>query len=300
MSALSSKLSSGLSSKCSSLILKLLGLLPLRFVRLLARGLEILLRPFNTDLHRVTRINIGLVKPGMEPAQAEKLVTGSVRNALANAFEMALVWQRDNEWLNRKIVSISNEALVHELLRPDKGLLVIGPHVGNWEVIGRKLAEYGPTTSLYQPPRQEYMETLVRLGRERSGARLVPTNQRGIAALLRALRNGEIVGILPDQVPQKDAGVFVPFFGVPAYTMTLVHSLIKKTGCQVILAYALRNATGFDIVFKEADGEIYSEDLDTSVRALSRTVEKCTEEDFAQYQWEYKRYKRQPDQQYFY
>lgn len=276
-----------------TLLLKLTGCLPLGLVRLIGRMLEYILRPFPNDLHRITRINIALTKPELGYAEQKTLTNKSVQSTLINALEMILVWQNNNHWLNNKLISIENETLIKGMCQSGKGLLVIAPHVGNWEVLGRKLTEYGPTTSLYRPPRQAHMDSLIREGRERSGAKLVPTSQRGIAALLRALRDGEIVGILPDQVPQPNAGIFAPFFNIPAYTMTLIYNLIRKTQCDVILAYALRTQNGFELIFKTVDESIFSDDMETSVNALSQTVERCTEEDFSQYQWSYKRFKRQ-------
>ncbi len=284
-----------LANKLGSALLALVGLLPLSWARLLARWQEIVLRHFDNDIHRITRINIQLARPALDARELHRLTCKSVQSTLVTAFEMPLIWRRDNEWMNKKICRVENESIIIEARDAGTGLIAICPHVGNWEVFGRKLAEYGPTTSLYQPPRQEYMENMVRAGRERSGARLVPTNQRGIAALLRALRNDEIVGILPDQVPKGDAGAFAPFFGIPAYTMTLVYSLVKRTGCRVILGYAIRSQRGFDIIFKPADDAIYDIEMASSLAAMNRMVEQSTEEDFSQYQWAYKRFKRQPD-----
>lgn len=216
-----------------------------------------------------------------------------------NSLEMPYIWHSSNRRLRDKIESIDNETIIHEAIANGTGVILLSPHVGNWELTGRMMAEYGEITSLYQPPKQQALEDIVRLGREKSGAVLVPTNQRGIAQLMKTLRAGKMIGILPDQVP-KQSGVFVPFFGIPAYTMTLVYSFIKKTQCKIVLVYGLRTQKGFRIIFKRPPEALYSNDQTASVTALSQLVEMSTEEDYAQYQWAYKRFKKQPDDSHFY
>lgn len=227
--------------------------------------------------------------------EQQALYNESIASTLINAFEMPIVWQKNQAWVGDKLIAIENDALMQATVAEQCGVIAICPHIGNWEIFGRHLPSYAPTTNLYQPPKIQAFENIVRCGREHSGATLVPTNQRGIAALLKALKRREIIGILPDQVPQRGSGAFASFFGQQAYTMTLVHSLIKKTGCKVILGYALRMPGGFKIVYQAAPEAIYSEDQQSSVQALSDMVTMAVNNDVAQYQWAYKRFKAQPE-----
>lgn len=134
------------------------------------------------------------------------------------------------------------------------------------------------------------------IAREKTGSKVFPTNRKGVAAMFNALRRGECAGILPDQEPELEGGVFVPFFGIEALTMTLVSKLARKTEAAVVFGYARRlpAAEGFELVFKLADPAIYSEDLAESVTALNAGVEACVREVPAQYQWEYKRFRKVP------
>ena len=276
-------------------ILKLIALLPLSIARAIGSGIANILSWSNNDIYRLSRINIGLTHPQLNSDALDKTTKNSVASTVINAFEMPIVWQRDNNWIMKKTVSVEGEAFLTSAIQCEKGVIIIAPHIGNWEVLGRQLPAYAPTTSLYQPPKLTVLENIVREGRERSGAKLVPTNQRGVAALLKALRRGEMTGILPDQVPPKNSGVFAPFYGMSAYTMTLVYSLIQKTGCRVVLGSALRVAGGFKVIYGEAPEDIYSADQDTSLRALNLMVEMAINNDVAQYQWAYKRFKKQPE-----
>lgn len=276
-------------------VLKLIALLPLSIARLIARALAKIILLFNNDITRITTLNLKMTQPQLNASELKKLAHKSVTSTLTTAFELPIIWQKDDRWVSQKILQIKNEDLMLAALGENKGLIVICPHIGNWEIFGRTLPFHAATTNMYQPPKITSAENLVRHGRERSGATLVPTNQRGIAALLKALKSAEIVGILPDQVPQANSGEFSEFYGVPVYTMTLIHSLIKKTHCKVILGYSLRIDGGFKIVYQQPPESIYSDDKSASVRALNEMVEMAVNDDMAQYQWAYKRFKAQPN-----
>jgi KDO2-lipid IV(A) lauroyltransferase len=128
---------------------------------------------------------------------------------------------------------------------------------------------------------------------------MVATNSRGIAELFRALKRGEIVGVLPDQVPVASGGEFAPFFNIPALTMTLFNRLQQKTGAQILVAAAIRdkrdNKEGFVIQFNVPPAEIYAEDIQSALTGLNRAVEQAVNKNPEQYGWEYKRFKRQSE-----
>jgi KDO2-lipid IV(A) lauroyltransferase len=177
-----------------------------------------------------------------------------------------------------------------------RGVIVLSPHLGAWELAGLYLSTLGPTTTLYRT--QPVGDALVRQARGRGGAELVPTDQHGIRRLLQALRRGGYLGILPDQEPKADRGsVFAPFFGVPAFTMLLVNRLARRTGAPVVFLFAERlpKAKGFHLHCIAAPEGIDSEDDVVAATALNlgvqRSIEVCPE----QYVWAYKRFRSRPD-----
>jgi KDO2-lipid IV(A) lauroyltransferase len=175
-------------------------------------------------------------------------------------------------------------------------VLVLAPHLGNWEVVSIFLAGYAPLTALYQPPPLPALDKLVLGGRSKSNITMAPTNRRGVMQLFKALQRGELVGILPDQVPDDGSGAEIaPFFGLPALTMTLVHSLVERTGCEVVCIYAERVKDGFRVVIRAPEPGIGDADLQRSVSALNASVENCARAIPEQYQWEYKRFRRLPE-----
>jgi KDO2-lipid IV(A) lauroyltransferase len=182
-------------------------------------------------------------------------------------------------------------------LQQGRGVILLTPHLGAWEMAGLYASQHYPITSLYRPPRLQGLAPMIKRGRERLGARLVPTDRQGIRALFQALKRGEVVGILPDQVPgEAGTGVFAPFFAQPAYTMTLVARLAHKTGAPVIFTYAERlpNALGFQVHFLPAPAGIDSADLVLAATALNAGVMQCVQRCLTQYQWSYKRFKTVP------
>jgi KDO2-lipid IV(A) lauroyltransferase len=189
--------------------------------------------------------------------------------------------------------TVEGQRLMDEAMGSGRGVLLLAPHYGNWEFLSLYLGRYR-FTALYDPPRIRDLEKPIVASRGRSGARLLPIGPAGLKALYRTLRQAGVAGLLPDQVPERRAGVYAPFFGRPALTITMAHRLIVRTRPKVLLCAAVRVPGGFGIRFTEADPSIGDADALVSATALNRSIEALIQEDPAQYQWEYKRFKRQP------
>jgi KDO2-lipid IV(A) lauroyltransferase len=146
---------------------------------------------------------------------------------------------------------------------------------------------------MFRPPRQRILEPLLRAGRERGNVRVATADRKGVFALLRALRNGETVGILPDQVPSRGEGEWAEFFGRPAYTMALATRLRDATGATVVLAFCERlpRATGYRIHLRSMPDPKPGE---SAARHLNRALEALIREKPEQYLWSYNRYKVPP------
>ena len=276
-------------------LLKLTGLLPLW----LSRGLGVLVGWLGVVLssrsYRTTLRNLELCYPQMDSEQRILLARQSLRETGKLMFETGAVWRRSMDWLNRHIHGVHGQPVLQAAIDSGKGVLLLLPHMGNWEVMGLFLPEFGSTTTLYSPPDFSSLDKLIRNARQKSGATLVPANRRGVAALVKALKAGQLIIILPDQVPEaRSGGEFAPFFNVPARTMTLVNNLRKSTDCRVVAGCIERVSGGFDVHFLHVEDGINSDDEQEALAALNRTVEHCVAINPAQYQWEYKRFRKQP------
>ncbi|WP_323813438.1 lysophospholipid acyltransferase family protein [Cellvibrio sp. NN19] len=277
-------------------LFKLLALLPLCVLRALGSALGWLIWLLNTRAAKITRVNIALCFPELSPAEQKTLARQSLQETAKTAAEAGAIWRNSWSWLQGQIVAMEGDELLRAKLAEGKGVLVLAPHHGNWEVVAPYLASVANLTAMYQPLDNPKMDELVLAGRSKLNITMAPTNRKGVMMLFKALQGGTIVGILPDQVPGSDAGgEIAPFMGHPALTMTLVQGLIQRTGCAVCSCYAERVKGGFKLVVIEADAQIYSEDPLTSVTGLNASVEACVRRAPAQYQWEYRRFYRLPE-----
>jgi KDO2-lipid IV(A) lauroyltransferase len=239
-------------------------------------------------------INIGLCFPQLDARAQTRLRNRNLREFGKTYLEIAYLWLRPAE----TVLALVREVRGGELLqrRDGRGLIVLSPHLGAWELAGLYLASQGPTAIFYKP--QKYLDDLIRDSRARSGAALAPITAKGIRVLVQALERGDYVGILPDQEPKSDKGaVFAPFFGIPAFTMLLVNRLARKTGAPVVFMFAERRpqGDGFCIHCIRAPEGIDSDDDIEAATSLNRGIECCVAVCPEQYAWPYKRFRRRPD-----
>ena len=179
-----------------------------------------------------------------------------------------------------------------------KGIVFMTPHMGCFEITAQAagalyLAEHGPITVLYRPSRQAALAAVVETARRREGLETAPTTLSGVRQMIKALRRGQAVGLLPDQVPPDGLGVWSPFFGQPAYTMTLAARLIQQTGATPLIAWGERlpRAQGFCIHVLPFP-EPLSADLEAAVAQINRAMEGLIRQCPQQYLWGYGRYKQ--------
>lgn len=240
-----------------------------------------------------SRANLQRCFPELSVAEREDLLRRSLRHTGMTALEAFVIWRQPWETIRSCELSFDNFELVESQQKTGQGLLLLAPHLGNWEIMGPIMPRrVGAITFMFQPTGMDEVDQLMIQGRSKDGVKLAPANRQGVSQILRALRAGEMVSILPDQVPEKGGGLMAPFFGHPAYTMTLVHKLIQRTQCDVLMIFARRTEQGFVLCVREPDPAIADPDTAQSLAALNRSVEACVREVPEQYQWEYKRFRK--------
>jgi KDO2-lipid IV(A) lauroyltransferase len=276
-------------------ILKSISWLPLPVARVVGKALGALIVILNLQPFRTAKINLALCYPEMSKQDIKQLSAKRMSHLAQALFETPKVWRAGNDGVGDKILAIRGLELFETSLLEGLGTILVIPHQGNWEVIGLWASQQAAMTSLYDPPRMVELETWIKTSREQAGATLVPTNLRGVAALIKALQRGEITGILPDQQPPPNSGDFAPFLGIQTQTMTLIHKLLQRTGSRALMCTALRVRGGWEIHFLPVARQIYSDDQQTSLAALNQGVESIIALAPEQYQWEYKRFRARPD-----
>ena len=223
------------------------------------------------------------------------------RPAIAEAgrllIELPYLWMRPAEEAISAQVEWHGEALIAAARERGKGIVFLTPHMGCFEVTAQAYAEqHGPITVLYRPARKPWLRRLVDTSRTRPRLAAAPATLAGVRQMLRALRRGEAVGLLPDQVPPDEMGVWAPFFGRPAYTMTLAARLAQQTSAALILAWGERLPRGRGYVIHLSP---FGEPLPAgeaaqaeSAAAVNRAMERLIRERPQQYLWGYDRYKK--------
>ncbi|GAB2803291.1 lauroyl acyltransferase [Halomonas shantousis] len=264
----------------------------------LARIIGPLVNRFSRREREITRVNLTEVYPAQDDRQRRRLARDSLIHSTATMLELGFAWMGAPQRVHEAIRDVQGRELLDEARAQGRGVIVLAPHFGNWEILNFWLSSHFPFTAMYEPPKIAALDPVIRHGRERMGASLVPTNPRGVAALLKALKRCEAVGILPDQVPDWGSGVFADFYRRPAYTATLLPKLVARTQARVVTGVAQRlpDGTGFVIRFLPADERVYAEDETVSARGVNVCVEAAIALEPAQYQWEYKRYRKIPEE----
>ncbi|MEI7514817.1 MAG: lysophospholipid acyltransferase family protein [Betaproteobacteria bacterium] len=229
-------------------------------------------------------------------ARQAGLRAGAWRAAVGGAGCLAMELPR--LWLGPLVtVRWHGDERVDEALAKGRGVVFITPHLGCFEITAQAYAaRYGrvhPMTALYRPARQAWLATLEAINRDRPGLRTAPTTLGGVKQMLKALKRGECVGLLPDQVPPLQQGVWAPFFGKPAYTMTLAARLAQQTGAVTLLAWGerLRCGRGYVVHVLPAQAITAAQGEDAVVQ-MNRALEALVLQHPGQYLWGYARYKQ--------
>jgi KDO2-lipid IV(A) lauroyltransferase len=199
-------------------------------------------------------------------------------------------------------VQWAGQEVVRAAYASGRGVIFLTPHLGCFEVTAPSAAalfgaRYGPMTVLYRPARQAWLASMLQASRSRQGMLTVPTNLQGVRKLLKALRRGEAVGLLPDQVPPLGMGIWSPVWGRPAYTMTLAAKLVLQTGADVVVAWGERLpwGRGYRIHARKLEVDMQA-DLASMVAHINSAMEGLVRQCPVQYLWGYERFK-QPRQE---
>ena len=220
-----------------------------------------------------------------------------VRAAVGHAGRM--VAELPRLWLGAPVpVRIEGEPCVQQAWAAGRGVIFLTPHLGCFEMSAQAIAtrwsaQQGPITVLYRPARQAWLAKVQETARNRPGMQAVPTTLAGVRQMIKALRRGEAVGLLPDQVPPEGLGIWSPVFGKPAYTMTLAARLALQTGATVLLVRCEREPVGRGFVmYAEPLPQPLDGDLETAVRQVNEAMEHVIRQCPGQYLWGYGRYKQ--------
>lgn len=268
----------------------LIGSLPLRWLHGL--GAWLAGRRHGRTWHIVQR-NLALCLPELDPAQRDSLARDTMRESGRSMLEAFRIWTRPRRALGW-IRHVDGAELLSQARAEGNGVLVLAPHLGAWELLNLYLASTGPGAVLYRPPASAAVEAAIVRSRGSLGMGLIRADKQAPRTILRRLAAGELIGILPDQQPKVGEGVFAPFFGVQALTMTLAPRIAQR--CTAVFGWAERlpDSRGYRLHFVPAPEALYDPDPVVATTAMNATIEALARQAPTQYAWTYKRFSKRP------
>ncbi len=273
-----------------------ISLLPLAFLRLSGRALGRLSYRMNTRECHVARRNLQLIYPTDTDGLTERKLRTLLASTGQTVFETLAAWTRPRRRSLKLIRYVHGIGHLQAARAAGKGVLLATPHYGNWELLLQFMAEQGQLSVVYNPPESVHLDSFLYLARNADSVHMVPAEATAMRPLLRALQKGETVGITPDQQPKQGGGEFVPFFGIPALTLSLIAKLAARSGAPVLFSYCERNDDGsFDVHIDADEPGLRDPDLMAALSVMNLRVQAIAERDFRQYQWSYKRFSIRPD-----
>lgn len=274
---------------------RLVACLPLGVIQVLGLLLGKLFWLTKSRIACTTLANIKLCFPTLSSKEQTSLAQESLAETGKTILETGACWNWSLDKCRSHIRDIKGEELFAGYCADSRGLILLMPHLCTWEILHPVLTKHTKFTAMYKPPKIRPLDQWMQAVRNRSSATMVPANRRGVTELVKTLKAGGCIVMLPDQEPERESGDFAHFFGVETLTVSLVHGLATKTNAQLLLVNAKRlpHGRGFDVVFRDANAVNVS-DLHASLTAMNSIIEDAVKETPAQYQWEYKRFKRRP------
>lgn len=273
----------------TKLLFRMLSRLPLRVLHLLGGWAGWLVYRVDAGYRRRLHDNLALAIGRDDPALARQ----AAREAGRQALELPWVWLRTADEVVAGVRRVEGWELVDAALAEGRGLLFLTPHLGCFEITAQYIASRTPITVLYRPPRKAALQPLMEAGRARGQMKTAPADLSGVRKLVKTLRSHEAVGMLPDQAPGVGEGVWAPFFGRPAWTMTLAARMAEVKGVCVLYVWAERLPRGEGFALRFSEGvETLEGELETRCATINREIERLILACPAQYLWGYDRYKR--------
>ena len=270
-------------------VFRLLSHLPLSWLHALGAFLGWLTWLFSPTYRRHLRENLQLA---LGDDEARRVHARAVAEVGKGALELAKIWLRPLAETAARVVKVSGWDLVEAATRRGKGILYLTPHLGCFEVTAQYLSTHAPITVLYRPPRQAWLQAMIEAGRAREQLHIAAADLSGVRSLLKALKRGEAVGMLPDQAPKAGEGRWLDFFGKPAYTMTLAARL-AESGASVIMVWAERlpGGAGYHFHLQQPTQPICGT-IEERAQQINHEIEHLIRQCPEQYLWGYNRYKR--------
>ena len=267
-------------------VFRLLGRLPLTLLHWLGAGLGRLIYLLSPTYRR--HLGENLAQAGIPPSLRGRVAAETGKQML----ELPRIWMRPLEEALPLVAEVAGLEHVEAARQAGKGIVFLTPHLGCFEITAQYLSSFADITVLYREPKSALAGELIRMGRKRAQLHLAPADLSGVRSLIKALKKGEMVGMLPDQAPKTGEGVWLKFFGRYAYTMTLAARL-TETGAVSLLTWGERlpGGRGYRIHFLPPRQPLSGSTIERA-QQINGEIEALIRSCPTQYLWGYNRYKR--------
>lgn len=263
-------------------------------IQSLAKVMSRILFSTHSSLRKTTEKNLGIAYPELSQTEREHLAKQSIESQCLTYAESIKIWGSSSEYALSQIKQIHGEKIFLDAIQANNGVIVVVPHFGTWELLNVWLNQHSSPVIMYKPNKQKDLDRFMLEARQRLNATLVPTDETGVRAIFKHIKQGGLTAILPDHVPKESGGIYAMFYGQNTLSSTLVSKLAAKTQCAVIGLSCLRcdDLNGFEIYVSKLSDDILSKDVQLSVDTLNKELEHMINTAPKQYLWGYKRFRK--------
>ena len=269
-----------------TLAIKLFFSLPLALIHLLGCLLGLLMYLFDFKFRDRIIKNIQRTNIKKTDVEIKKLVISNSMHIGMTLMESFSIWFASSKKIDSWVKKTSNWSLINKKQSKDKGVIFLTPHLGSFEITAQYYGARHPIKVMYKPSKNKWLDNIIFKGRSKNLVSPVSIELSGMKQILQALKKGEAVGILPDQVPPEGHGEWSSFFNQKVYTMTLIQKLHKLTGAPIIFAFGKREGIG-----KGFSVNLYEFKGDPTPKKIDQFIEELVKSSPEQYLWNYRRYK---------
>lgn len=284
-------------SRAAVALLWLLHFLPLALLAPLGRGLGALLFRFAKKRRHIVRINLALCFPELDATARAELARRHFAALGRSMLERSLFWWASRERLNA-VIEVTGEEKVRALLAAGRPVMLLAPHFVGLDAGGVAATMRFDIVSIYSRQSDPVFDRLLLAGRSRFGNQHLLSRSDGPRATVKAMKSGRPFYYLPDMdFRRKSDGVFAPFFGVPAWTITGLSRLSRLAGAAVVpcVTRMLPGSAGYRVELGDPWENFPSDDAEADTRRMNVWLESVVRTMPEQYYWVHRRFKTRPE-----
>ena len=278
-------------SRAVLFVLWLLHWLPLPLLRAAGAALGVLLHAVAGARRRAAQTNLRLCLPELSKSERARLVRLAVRHFSQSVVDRALLWHSSAERLCRLITLQGAE---HLQVQEGKPVILLAPHFTGMDAAWTRLTLVRKMAGTYARQTNPVFDAALYRGRTRFNGALALARQDGVRAPLRELSNGLPLYYLPDMDFGALGAVFVPFFGVPAATVTAVSRMARISGAAVLPVVTRMTRDGYVVTIHPPWKNFPGASDDADARFMNTFIEQEVRANPGQYHWLHKRFKTRP------